>query len=321
MPLPASPANKDDPYLAQAAREYAQGHVDADGWQRALKRADGDAAAAADLYVLGRAVALRIVDSRAKQRPQAAVEDDEPPPVRPSAWQRLRYPALGLALAAPVAIAGWLLFMTRSGSEPPAAAQPAAPQAPAPSVKATAPPPAAKGPDATAALARKVAELRAAGNFNVMVLYAGEWTRKEPTNPAAWEELRAGYTQLRQYEDARNAAAKAVELDPDDARRWRVLGTTNLDLDSPEPALAAFEQAAARNAADAASLHAIALLQTRLGRPQDARAALDRAAAAHPGDPVTACLRAGLPQIPVTRDAYTLSRQVNALDSRCHGRS
>ena len=124
-------------------------------------------------------------------------------------------------------------------------------------------PPSRSPRQANAAFDRKVQELRDAGNFNVMVLFATEWTRKEPDNAAAWDELRIGYVHLRQYEDARSAAKKAVQLAPDDARMWRNLASVNMDLDDPEGALAAFEQASARNSTDVDSLHAI-------GTPQHA---------------------------------------------------
>jgi len=95
----------------------------------------------------------------------------------------------------------------------------------------------------------------------------------------------------------------------------------NMDLDDPDGALAAYEQASARNSTDVDSLHAIALLNTRLGKPQEAKGALDRAAAASPGDPITTCLRSGIAQMTAARDAYTISRQVRAIDNRCHGRA
>ena len=111
-----------------------------------------------------------------------------------------------------------------------------------------------------------------------------------------------------------------MQLAPDDARLWRSLAAVNMDIDDPEAALAAYEQAAARNSVDVESMQAIALLHARLGRPQESKAAFDRAAAANPADPVTACLRAGVAQMPAARDGYTLSRQVRAIDNRCHGR-
>ena len=68
-------------------------------------------------------------------------------------------------------------------------------------------------------------------------------------------------------------------------------------------------------------LHQVGLLQARLGRPQEAKAAFDRAAVVSPGDAITACLRAAVAQMPPLRDAYSMSRQIRAIDNRCHGRS
>ena len=167
---------------------------------------------------------------------------------------------------------------------------------------------------------KKVQELRDIGNWNVLVLYAVEWTRKEPQNPVAWDQLRMGYMHLRQYDDALSAATKAVTLAPDEARLWRNVGDINLDIDDPPAALQAFEQAVARNSHDVASLQHIALLQTRLGRPQEAKEAFDLALAALPNDATTLCLRTAVGQLTLARDAYTMSRQIKAIDSKCHGR-
>ena len=55
---------------------------------------------------------------------------------------------------------------------------------------------------------RKVSDLKAAGNWNVLVLYAVEWTRKAPTNADAWNELSMGYAKLRQFNEARAATKR-----------------------------------------------------------------------------------------------------------------
>ena len=330
-PVPKiSGAGATDAYIAQASREYAQGHLDKPLWDRAMSQSSGDAAAAAATYINARAVALRIFDRKRRETkaPVVAGRDDDPPVRDDGLWQRYKVAIVAAAVIVPVGIAAAVLMASR-GEEP--AAQAAAAKAPAARVATPAPAAAsaaaiaaqhaaAKSAQESAALENKVQELRDAGNYNVMVLYANEWTRKNPGNAAAWDALRAGYVELRQYEDARSAAKKAVQIAPDDALLWKHLAAVNLDLDDPEGALAAFEQAAARNSVDVDSLHAIALLQTRLGRTQEAKAAFDRAVAASPGDPVTACLRTGVAQMPPARDGYTMSRQVRAIDNRCHGR-
>jgi tetratricopeptide (TPR) repeat protein len=314
-----------DGYAAQAAREFAEGTIEQPLWERALKQANGDETAAAAIYVRARAVALRLFDrDRAPRTPPrvqgpAIVEDDEDELRRPAArretvWTQYRYAIIAVGLAVPIAIAAAVWMFGRSSSPPPSAVTAKAPAQAAPAGKPEAP------TVVPTDFAKKVQELRDAGNFNVLVLYAVEWTRKEPQNPAAWDNLRMGYLYLRQYEDALSAATKASQLAPDDARLWRQLGLVNLELDDPSAALNAFEQAAARNSADLDSLHQVALLNARLGRPQEAKAAFDRAAAASPGDAVTACLRNGVAQMPAARDAYTMSRQIRAFDDHCHGR-
>lgn len=329
-PVPkVNAAGAADAYIAQASREYAQGQIDKPLWDRAMTQSNGDASAAAATYINARAVALRIFDRKRRETraPAAAERNDDPHARRDGVWQRYKVAVVAAAAIVPAAIAA-ALFMTSRGEEP--AAQVAAAKVPAARVAAPAPPATvaamaaqhavAKSAQENAALEKKVQELRDAGNYNVMVLYANEWTRKDAGNAAAWDALRAGYVELHQYEDARSAAKRAVQIAPDDAVLWKHLAAVNLDLDDPEAALGAFDQAAARNSVDVDSLHAIALLQTRLGRTQEAKAAFDRAAAASPGDPVTACLRNGVAQMPPARDGYTMSRQVRAIDNRCHGR-
>jgi tetratricopeptide (TPR) repeat protein len=318
-----------DPFIAQASREYAQGHVDTPLWDRALRQNDGDAEAAAAQYIPARAVALRILDRKRRdtvKRAATQAPDEEPTiPEQRSPWLRYRAAIAGAAVILSAGIAG-AVYMTSSDEEavaatPPPARAASVPAAAPPATPASAEQSAAKVAAVNAALAAKVLELRDAGNFNVMVLHATEWTRKQPDNASAWDALRVGYVHLRQYEDARSAAKKAVQLAPDEAHLWRSLASVNLDVDDLEAALAAYEQAAARNSTDVDSLHAIALLHARLGRPQESKAAFDRAVAASPGDPVTTCLRNGVAQMPPARDGYTLSRQVRGIDNRCHGRS
>lgn len=318
---------KSDPYAVQASLEYARGHIDGPLWDRALAQANGDTTAAAAIYVRARGTALRLFD-RGRRADRAAalkapVEDDNwKAPVEMSFWRKHRYAIAGGAAIVVVGIASalWLMagrdddnVVARVVTRPRAPA----PVAPAPTVVAEAP----KAEKPTTDFLKKVQDLRDAGNWNVLVLYAVEWTRKEPGSAAAWDHLRDGYQHLRQYEDARAAGAKAAQLAPDDARLWRKLADVNLDLDDPAGALAAFEQAVARNGQDVESFNQIALLEARLGRVAESKAAFERAAAASPGDTVTACLRAAVAQMPPGRDAYTVAQQIRGIDARCHGRT
>ncbi len=342
-PVPQAPATpvKIDTYAQQAAREYAQGHVDQPLWDRALTQAGGDKTAAAAIYVRARGTALRLLD---RHRDLDATRPLPPPPaVQTPASRRKGARASPPRYVIPAIAAGVLLlagagsafyFLAGDNPAPVAATRPATPAptasvpaaAPAAPVAAAAVPPLAApvarsdAGNSLAALQAKIQELRDAGNWNVLVLYAVEWTRREPDNAAAWNQLRAGYVYLRQYDDALAAAKKAVQLAPNDAVMWRRLGEVNLDLDDSAGALLAFKEAAARDAGDIASLQAMGLLATRLGQPQEAKAAFDRALAAQPGDGVTTCLRNGAAQLPAARDAYTAYRQVSALEAKCRGR-
>lgn len=333
VPIAKGPPAKIDAYAQQASREYAQGHVDQPLWDRALTQAQGDKTAAAAIYVRARGTALRLMDRHRKldaTRPlpaPVAVDPAESRRVeRRAAFERYRTPALaGIALALVAGVSVFYIFGNEAAREAAIAAPaPLAVAAPAATGAAAAATPAAhaksEAAESLAALQTKIQALRDAGNWNVLVLYAVEWTRREPDNPAAWNQLRAGYVYLHQYEDALAAAKKAVALAPGDATLWRHLGAVNADIDDPPAAMAAFKEAVARDPADVASLQSIALLATRLGQPQEARAALDRALVAQPGDAVSACLRSGLPGLPPARDAYTAQRQVQAVDARCRGK-
>jgi Flp pilus assembly protein TadD len=121
-------------------------------------------------------------------------------------------------------------------------------------------------------LADKVDEMKRNGNWNVMVLYANEWTRKEPTNAAAWRELGLGYASLRQFDDAREAAMRAVTLAPTDAVAWNGLGRVNVALERWPEAGAAFDKALGVRADDVEALCGAITVARRDARPKDADA-------------------------------------------------
>jgi tetratricopeptide (TPR) repeat protein len=165
---------------------------------------------------------------------------------------------------------------------------------------------------------RKLEQLKTDGNWNMVVLYAGEWARAQPDNASAWKALAGGYVKLRQYRDALDAASKAVQLAPDDAAAWQSLGQVNAALRQPAEALRAFEQAVARDDRDAASMVQIGTLATQLGRYPDARVAFARALALNPADVDAMCGAASVAQKEQrAKDAETLLRQVAAQDARC----
>ena len=85
MPIVSSGGTKIDPYVQQAAREYAEGHIDEPLWARALAQANGDKTAAAAVYVRARGTALRLLD-RAARRPSPCAASQRP-------WTRGAAPA------------------------------------------------------------------------------------------------------------------------------------------------------------------------------------------------------------------------------------
>jgi Flp pilus assembly protein TadD len=126
--------------------------------------------------------------------------------------------------------------------------------------------------DSVPTLEARVHQLKDAGNWNVLVLYASKWTRDEPNNAAAWKELSIGYANLRQFNDALVAATKAVELSPGEALLWRNLGHLNVTLERLPEAGSAFDRALAVSSDDADALCGAALVAHRQRRMKDADA-------------------------------------------------
>jgi len=224
---------------------------------------------------------------------------------------------MGGALALLVVIAVWFAIPALQQDAVKAAApatRPASPKRPA----ASAPRKPAATEVAAENFAAKVQSLKSEGNWNVIVIYATEWTRKQPTDPEAWRELAAGYMRLRQYREALDAASKVVELAPEDAAAWQTLGQINLALQQPAEALAAFEQAVARDDRDLASIIQTGTLNSQLGRFPDARIAFAKALALNPQDIEALCGTASLAQKEGrTKDAEALTRQIASLGTRC----
>jgi cytochrome c-type biogenesis protein CcmH/NrfG len=278
------PTATSDEFLAEAAREYQEGLVDQALWNRSAARADNDEALALAGYLKARATALQL-----KRREERAATGVVARPARPTGdmqsrnadapsdravERRARMPdprhlAIGgIALVALIG-AGWF-FLSPGDPDPapvqarkpaPAAAKtmPAAPQVVQPA-----------GPDP--ALIARMQELRRAGNWNVFVLYASERTRKEPDNAAAWNELGEGYLNLRQFDDALDAANNAVRLAPGKPDFVRTLAHVQLGLDRLDEAGATFGRMLAVNGDDADALCGAALVAQRQSRPKDAAA-------------------------------------------------
>jgi tetratricopeptide (TPR) repeat protein len=290
-----------DEFLAAAALEYQKGRVDQVLWRRVADRCD-DPSLVIAAYLRARATALHqkqdeYLQSRARRAgPVLAASEPkvEPEPrleivsttvaaVRSLGLQpKLKYLGAAAAALAAVAIVVWLIaspWESESVAQPiVSAARPSlsrsAPQVPPGSAQALGK--SASGSTSsdgqTPALETTVQQLKNDGKWNVLVLYASEWTRKEPNNATAWYELSVGYANLRQVEEAFDAATKAVQLSPGNPRFWRNLGHINLAVERLSDAEIAFDKALAVNADDADALCGTALIAQRQGRPKDADA-------------------------------------------------
>jgi tetratricopeptide (TPR) repeat protein len=167
-------------------------------------------------------------------------------------------------------------------------------------------------------LIARIDELRLADNWNVLVLYATEWTRLESGNAAAWNQLSLGFEKLRQYDDAYAAATKAVSLAPKEPLYWRNLGELDRELNLPEEALRAYGEASALNDKDIHSLVQVGLLNLRLARMPEARLALDKALAANPEDPEVVCLKAVVARPPTApKELPAAAKHLESLTGSC----
>jgi tetratricopeptide (TPR) repeat protein len=293
-----------DEFLARAAKEYQEGHVDQPLWRRAADQGGSDESLVIAAYLRARATALQLqqrqVDASqgsarnaallrgASERsggPEPSRSMDDAADDRDLSWiKQPKYLAAGaVALIALVAIVWWLVSPGQS-PQPPAPTIAAPAQTPnsadtAGDVAVAAPNPA----DTRPPFESRVQELKQAGNWNVLVLYASEWTRREPDNAAAWYELSGGYIKLHQFDDALQAAEKATQLSPQDAMLWDNLGRINLAINRLPEAKLGFDRALALHADDPQILCGAALVALRQGRPGDVNALVKAANVGCPG--------------------------------------
>jgi tetratricopeptide (TPR) repeat protein len=303
-----------DEFLAAATKEYQEGHVDQTLWARALAQSGDDQFLVIAAYLRARATALQLQKRdrrvarrarRAKLRedaknrrqdtanPEAESEPhlEIPPAAAVEVLRRgmqlkpAHVAAAGAALASIVAAIWLIASPQRSESTAPQRASAAAP-----STKGTSPAGLARGAqpvagspngaadarDSPLTLDATVQQLKDAGNWNVLVLYASKWTRDEPDNATAWKELSIGYANLHQFDDAARAAARAAELSPGEALLWRNLGHLNVMLDRLPEAESAFDKALTVNADDSDALCGAALVAQGLGRTKEAEAIAKR---------------------------------------------
>jgi tetratricopeptide (TPR) repeat protein len=280
-----------DEFVAEAAQEYQQGRIDQALWSHA-SLAGGDEALIVAAYLRARATALRMArrskhpehrepaaaTAQAASRPSSDAKSTNVAAASRLAKRRTALAAAIVALSLIVALV--LMFAAQRQAEAPTApAVPKPPPTKAAQTTETATPAqlAAAGANSQSArnddvltLETKVKQLKDAANWNVLVLYASEWTRKEPSNAAAWSDLGLGYVNLRQYDDALNAASRAVQLAPTDALLWRNLAQVNLALDRLADAAAAFDNAVLANPGDVVALCGAAAVAQKQGRAKDA---------------------------------------------------
>ena len=252
-----------DEFLAKAAKEYQEGRVDSALWRRAVDQCGADASLAIAAYLRARATALHQKQDERSQRlarstgslrdaSDRKVEPEPPREIVSTTVAAVRHrgvkpklvylAAAAAALAFTVAVV-WLIASPRENRSlrqtivSTAAPSPdrAAPSNPLGSEQARVK--SSSGGtnqgDPVATFETTVQQLKNDGQWNVLVLYAAEWARKEPSNAAPWYELSVGYAKLRQLEDALNAATKAVQLSPGDSLSLAKPGTPQFDCGAP----------------------------------------------------------------------------------------
>jgi Flp pilus assembly protein TadD len=348
-PAPASVATGADRFLTQAINEHAEGHIDRTLWERAVAQAGGDNARAKSIYVQSRATALRVTKRENKAVRYARVVEvlsNAPEPgfglpvpgedtataatgsdnaVRGiSKRNRRRAMVAAGVFGSLVVVAGLVVALSDSGPVRQDIAAKPAPRFNAfarstPSTQAIPATGAAGENPSGVDLVGKLRALKNEGNWNLVVLYAVEWTRKQPGNADAWKELSQGYIKLRQYGEAQDAATKAVQLAPDDFLQWQNLGQINLAIAAPAEALKAFHQATVLNDHDVVSLVQAGILNAQLGRLPEAGAAFAKALTVIPQDVQALCGATWVAQREGrVKDVQAMTRQVTSLGERCN---
>jgi tetratricopeptide (TPR) repeat protein len=300
-----------DEFLAAAAKEYQEGRIDRALWSRAADQSN-DASLVVAAYLRARAAVLQLQQKKAERLQSLAHGADSIAhaserkvdsesslevvltkvaglPFRGANAKLMYVGAAAVALVFIVAIALLVVSPRKSESiaQPIVSAAAPSPNQPTPPAHLASEQPLVKttsddtnqgSPETT--LETRVQQLKNDGKWNVLVPYASEWTRKEPNNAAAWNELSVGYTKLRQFNDALDAATRAVQLSPENSLFLRNLGYINLAMERLPEARIAFDRALAASSDDAGTLCGAALVAQRQGRPNEATAIAERAASA-----------------------------------------
>ena len=323
-----------DPFMAEALREHQAGTVDLPLWSRAISQHAGEEAQVVAAYLQARATVLRIEHRQRRscdpqppipaaipvKSPLTADDDDnlvDKSALRERAWRKYAVMATPILVVA-VAAVWWMVSTQGPESAPTSNAVAASGVPPTPPTAAPRPARISKEEDPSIYFSGKVQELKSAGNWNVLVLFASEWTRKQPDNATAWKELSLGYSNMRQYNDALEAGTKATELAPSDPLVWHNLAQVNIELKQPERALKAYERAAALNDLDLYSLLQVGALNVALDQLPQARAAFERVLAADPENPDALCGTASIAQRQGRgKDAEAITKQLRGTDRKC----
>jgi tetratricopeptide (TPR) repeat protein len=344
-PPPAPALQREDAakFLAAATREVDAGWIERPLWESLLAQCKGDEAATKDAYVRTRATELQLEkrngpDTRSPSPPRAAMAQAQEPARRPASTAlprpkgRLsldfRSPRIIAIAACAVTLIGlglWLALRTVDQDAGASAAMPesaarvaqAAVAARAQGAKPAAEPLAQPAVVDDGLIAR-IDKLRDVGNWNVLVLLATEWTRREPGNPRAWVQLSNGYLELRQLPEALDAATRATQAAPTDTDAWRHLARVHLALDRVEDAARDFDQLVTLDSRDVQSLGRVGELNARLGRFAEAKAAFDKVLALYPDDVNAACgLTFVARQQGQARDAEAIDKDLRARGRTC----
>jgi Flp pilus assembly protein TadD len=345
-PAPAPVATGADRFLTKAIEEHAAGHIDRTLWERAVAQSGGDHARAKSIYVQSRATALRVTKREKKAERYARVVEvlsnapepgfGLPVPGEGTATaatgsgnagraiaKRNRRRAMVAVFGSLVVVAGLAVALSESEQVRQDIAANRAPRFNAfarstPSAQAI---PATTHTGVAAPGVDLIGQMRALkqeGNWNLVVLYAVEWTRKQPANADAWKELSQGYIKLRQYGEAQDAATRAVQLAPDDFLQWQNLGQINLAIPAPVEALKAFHRAAVLNDHDVVSLVQAGLLNAQLGHLPEAASAFAKALTVIPQDVQALCGATWVAQREGrVKDAQAMMQQVKSLGEHC----
>jgi len=326
-----------DRFLAVAIREYEEGCIDQPLWARAVVQAQGDETSALAAYLRARATALKVIkrnerretpDGRTRASRTGVTSTNADRVAHDNAKPRVRYRTVIAAMLGSLVVVVGLLgaYRTSHSTQPPIDA------AGAPSALLSGPATRTKKPlvasnnaaidavkeDPSREFTTRIQELKDAGNWNVLVLIASAWTRKEPGNAAAWNELSIGYVNMRQLDDAHAAAMKAVQLAPKDALLWRNLGQLALDLNDPVEALRAFEEATLWNDKDAYSFVQAGIANARLNRLPEATLAFAKALALNPENADARCGEALIAQRQARpKEVNATARQAMPPDGKC----